>query len=293
VAATSALDEKQAELDWEVRAGRWAGAAAFAVIVGLVASLSYASKVPNAPTDKHNHVLTNKQLLLIHTHHKEMIVAGAIASVTTLFIIPVLLYLYRCTRFRRPELPVAAKWLSIVGPVLVAIVQILFVLKQVSIADDFAHGAVQTKKHADDVIKHGTEALYGALIAARASLALGLGLTALHAMRAGLLSRFMGILGIIVAVSWPLLALPPLQIFFFAGLGLLYLGRWPGYGRGPAWDAGEAIPWPSAAERAALARGDDGSDEADDDEPAAEPVAAAPSAERSPNARSRKRKKRR
>jgi hypothetical protein len=37
---------------------------------------------------------------------------------------------------------------------------------------------------------------------------------------------------------------------------MLFLGRWPGAaGRGPAWETGEAIPWPSAAERRAEAAG--------------------------------------
>jgi hypothetical protein len=71
----------------------------------------------------------------------------------------------------------------------------------------------------------------------------------LNAMRAGLLSRFMGILGIFVGV---LLVIPIgvqiLQLFWFAALGLLFLDRWPG-GRGPAWSSGEAIPWPGAAEQ--------------------------------------------
>jgi hypothetical protein len=39
-----------------------------------------------------------------------------------------------------------------------------------------------------------------------------------------------------------------LQLFWFAALGMLFLDRWPG-GRGPAWQTGEAIPWPGAAEQ--------------------------------------------
>ena len=69
---------------------------------------------------------------------------------------------------------------------------------------------------------------------------------ALNAMRAGLLSRFMGILGIFVGVVLVIpLGVQILQLFWFAALGLLFLGRWPG-GRGPAWETGEAIPWPGA-----------------------------------------------
>jgi hypothetical protein len=76
-------------------------------------------------------------------------------------------------------------------------------------------------------------------------------LVSLNAMRAGLLSRFMGVLGIIVGVLLviPLQGdLPVVQVYFLAALAAMFLNQWPG-GRGPAWDTGEAIPWPSAAEK--------------------------------------------
>jgi hypothetical protein len=42
-----------------------------------------------------------------------------------------------------------------------------------------------------------------------------------------------------------------IQAFWLGAVGLLFLGRWPG-GRGPAWETGEAEPWPSAAQRRGL-----------------------------------------
>ena len=69
----------------------------------------------------------------------------------------------------------------------------------------------------------------------------------LNAMRAGLLTRTMGILGmfaggaiILFGPSQPLL---PLWTAFLAPL---FLGRWIG-GQPPAWVTGDAEPWPSAA----------------------------------------------
>ena len=81
---------------------------------------------------------------------------------------------------------------------------------------------------------------------------------ALNAMRAGLLSRFMGVLGIGVGalIVLPLLpqGLPIVQMFWLGALGLLFLGRWSG-GRGPAWETGTAVPWPAANQaRSARAR---------------------------------------
>jgi hypothetical protein len=83
-------------------------------------------------------------------------------------------------------------------------------------------------------------------------------MVSLNAMRAGLLSRFMGIIGVIVGVLLvlPILPLPILQIFWLGAIGLLILGPWP-QGRGPAWDTGEPIPWPTAQDRRDALMGDD------------------------------------
>jgi hypothetical protein len=70
----------------------------------------------------------------------------------------------------------------------------------------------------------------------------------LQAVRVGLLPRFFGTLGMALGVS--LIILPQAQILialWFGYLGLLFVGRVP-RGRPPAWDAGEAIPWPRPGE---------------------------------------------
>jgi len=77
--------------------------------------------------------------------------------------------------------------------------------------------------------------------------------TSLHAMRTGLLSRFWGSLGIALgAVSFIFFQF---TLLWFVYLALLLLGWLPG-DKPPAWEAGEAVPWPSPGERMA---GEDGS----------------------------------
>jgi hypothetical protein len=67
----------------------------------------------------------------------------------------------------------------------------------------------------------------------------------LWAMRTGLLTRFWAMLGLALGVS---LLLVPIGIFglvlWFVLIGLMLAGWWP-VPLPPAWDAGEAIPWPS------------------------------------------------
>ena len=80
----------------------------------------------------------------------------------------------------------------------------------------------------------------------------------LQSLRAGLLSRFLGSLGIALGASM-ILILPIAIIAMLAWtgfLGLVFVGRVPG-GRPPAWDAGEAVPLGRPGESAAARRGGD------------------------------------
>jgi hypothetical protein len=83
----------------------------------------------------------------------------------------------------------------------------------------------------------------------------------LQALRAGLLTRFLGSIGIALGASM-ILILPVAVLAMLAWtafLGLLFVGRVPG-GRPPARDAGEAVPWPRPGEEQPSARGRGGDD---------------------------------
>jgi hypothetical protein len=113
-------------------------------------------------------------------------------------------------------------------------------------------------------------------------------------MRVGLLTRFMGVLGIITGGLQILPfggPLPVVQAFWLVILSILFLGRWP-TGTPPAWRTGRAEPWPSSSEQrqkrqraAEEARGEVVA------EPEPEPVAAGAGRSSGP-ARKRKRKRR-
>jgi ABC-type multidrug transport system fused ATPase/permease subunit len=85
----------------------------------------------------------------------------------------------------------------------------------------------------------------------------------LNGMRAGLLTRFWGALGIAIGAA-SIFGLYQLGIIWFIYFGLLVAGWLPG-GRPPAWAAGESIPWPSPGERAAAELEAPGEDEGDDE----------------------------
>jgi hypothetical protein len=68
-------------------------------------------------------------------------------------------------------------------------------------------------------------------------------------MRTGLLSRFWGSLGMALGIA-TLFGLIIFTLIWFIYFGLLVLGKVPG-GRPPAWEEGEAVPWPTPGEQAA------------------------------------------
>lgn len=280
---------KAEQLNWESRAGKPAALAAFATIVLSVVSSIYV----NAALDRTPDADSTRQLLEVRDAQPDVFVNGAvIGGISTLLLAVVLLYLYRATKFRRPELPSAAFVLAIVGPVLVALAGILVQLDINDTATEFVTSGARTEARADDLV--GDRSALGQSIGLSGALALAFStiLISQSAMRTGLVSRFIGILGIVVGAIYVLGTLFPLgtdmvQLFWLLALGLIFLGRWPG-GRGPAWETGEAIEWPTAAERRAELERAQAAEQA----PVAE-AEAAPSGEAATRSRSsRKRKKR-
>ncbi len=80
------------------------------------------------------------------------------------------------------------------------------------------------------------------------SLVVGLLYVGLWTMRTGLLTRFWGSLGMAVGFA-SIIGFSPLAFIWFVYVGLMLTGTMRG--RPPAWEAGEAIPWPTAGEKAA------------------------------------------
>lgn len=90
----------------------------------------------------------------------------------------------------------------------------------------------------------------GLAIAGSLGFVVSLFYSCLWAMRLGLLTRFWGSLGMAAGIAFLLGPLSIVAVLWFVFFGFLILGLVPG-GRPPAWEAGEAIPWPSPGEKAA------------------------------------------
>jgi hypothetical protein len=280
------MEQKQAQLEWEARAGRVAAAAAFAAALAPVASAIALNAL--LPKSFSNDV---EQVNALAKHSGAFAVSTGIAAVGwLLFIIP-LGYLLKTAR-ARIDVPRWVDPLVVVGPVLLVVALVLGVADIINRAQD---AVPVTKQEAHDLLRDISPLVRG--LGAAGGLAVGAAFVAVstYAGRAGLLSRFMTIVGAIIGaltffgtfVGAGSLG-GPIVLFWGLALGALFLGRWPG-GRGPAWPSGEAIRWPSAQERAAMAQEEAGDDDDEEPDSDAEPE---PSDDRQPNPRaSRKRRK--
>jgi hypothetical protein len=125
-------------------------------------------------------------------------------------------------------------------------------------------------------------------LAGRLGLAVALFYSCLYGMRTGLLTRFWGSLGMALGVA-ALLLLVQFTLIFFVYLGLLLIGKVPG-GKPPAWEAGEAVPWPTPGEKVAAQMEPSDPDAIDVDAVEEEPPANGNGSGEGPPRRKRKRR---
>jgi hypothetical protein len=285
------VPDDAAQLSWEKRFAPWAAGAALGAVVFQVAGFVAGVSANKGAPGRGDPLPIQRTLVNFHDHANALLASQLIQSVANFFAAGVLFYLFRATRHRRKELPELVQWLLAIGPVLLIVAVVLYWSGTKNAADKFAMPAtvahVNAKKPTKDERKDAVEfckkdrktssaacvnryaqreavakklsddnrspltaaAGFGGTL----SFAFAYVIIALNAMRAGLLSRFMGILGIIVGAMMvlPLLPSPVVQIFWLGALGLLFLGRWAG-GRGPAWETGQAEPWPVPEGRGGL-----------------------------------------
>jgi Domain of unknown function (DUF4386) len=281
------MSEVDAQLERERRFAPLAIAGTcLAAILPMAGAIVGAGVLADQPKD------SASKLLYFHNHEGTLVLSSILLSLGALAILVPLAYMYSATKFRRPQLPRVALFCVLFGCLALAIVQVVSQVVLTDKAATFASTGNQTYEEAKDVLDSGIlRAMAAAGLAAQLSLGFAFVMISLNAMRAGLLTKFMGILGIIVGVLFvvPLAPGPPVvQAFWLVALAALFAGRWPS-GVPPAWRSGKAEPWPSAQEIREQRERELGKPEpAPTPEPAAAPVGG-----RHSSSKKRKRKKRR
>ncbi len=174
-----------------------------------------------------------------------------------------LYYLFKAAEARSDRMRSGLIGIAVAGPIFLALAIVLQAYAYDAIAVDFFEAtptpctgaefdtAVSADTCVEDLIAE--DSLYaisgGITLAGSLALVFGMIYTSLNAMRVGLLTRFLGTLGMAVGVA-SLFFGPLFVVLYMIALGFLFLGVAPG-GKPPAWDAGEAIPWPSPGQQRA------------------------------------------
>jgi hypothetical protein len=290
------MEQRQTQLDWERRLGRPAGVAAFvSVLFSLGSVIAQSQAFPQNPGSR-----SRVALRVIDENNTAFFLASLFRALSYLTIGFLLWYLFRVTRHRRPELPAWLMPLIYFGPIVLAVATILITLGQLHAAHEFMASGLRTEKRADDLIAGVSQVPQVGGLAGSFAFAVSLVLVSLNAMRVGLLTRFLGIIGVIIGALIVLPLVPGVreivQIFWLGAIGSVVMGFWPG-GRGRAWETGQPDVWPSASEqRRAAVRAARAEDNPLDDpklEEPHDPVSDAAEEERPAHPTSKKRRKKR
>ncbi len=186
------------------------------------------------------------------SHHAFALIAGGtLAAAAVAILTLVLLLLADATIFRRPESFAPMKPLILAGGIGVAIVTLAHQIVSAIKTHGFAVGSDPTNTAVEHALTTAATALVGyPPLVAGLVLAIGMIGLMINALRVGLLVRWMAFLGMFTGL---LIVLPiggaELQVvpaFWMVMMGVLFAGKWPN-GEPPAWEAGEARPWPSRA----------------------------------------------
>jgi hypothetical protein len=160
-------------------------------------------------------------------------------------------FLQNCARARNPER--ARGWVGTVawvGGGLVAVASVVLAIIVAVKEHQFATTGAQTYSEANQLLSTPllTVLQVGALLG-NFVLALPLVLMALAALQTGLLTKFLGYLGVFAGflIAFPIFQVPIVQGYWLAAVAYLLSGRWPS-GVPPAWSTGRAEPWPSSSQ---------------------------------------------
>ena len=249
--------DTDAQLLYEARNRSRMAAVALGGGVLLVAASAIALAGPHTTVDE-----LTLDLITANKRFPLDLIAAVVNGVASVLIAWTLVFLYRCARARNPDsVKPFIKWVAIAGGGLAAVAGVAYAIVVAIKVHEFVTTGAQTYDEANHLTS--SPGLLGLQLVGQAAallLAVAFVLVSLNALRVGLLTRFMGYLGIFagVLVLFQIIQIPVVQGYWLAAVAYLLSGRWPS-GVPPAWRTGRAEPWPSSAEvRARRAAGSGG-----------------------------------
>jgi hypothetical protein len=219
---------------------RWALVAALAAILLIATTIIHAV----GPQPKVNEATV--QLIVESKRTGLDLFGAALTALDSLAIAATLVFLLDAVRARNPNVPRFVRPVAVAGGVLTAVATLVDAILIAQKAHQFVTSGDQSYAQAHNLLGSGIIVILqligflGAFV-----LALAVLLSALQAMRVGLLTRFTGYLGMISGAVVIVPTLIVAEAYWLLALAVLFAGRWPA-GDPPAWTSGEAVPWPSA-----------------------------------------------
>jgi hypothetical protein len=227
-------------VEWERRWARpvaiAAIAAAFLFLAGVILQAGLVDQKDEAT-----------QLTSTHDHSTALLGGAILLAVGAALLSAPLYYLFRAAKARNEEIRSTMVAFAFIGPILLGVRSILGWIATHDVANQFIAGSNHSADTAEHLIDNSSLADTATALGLPAVLGLVVAMIyiPMMAMRVGLISRFWGTLGMALGVGSALLGLVAFVglAFWFAYVGFL-IGGWLKAGRPPAWEAGEAIPWP-------------------------------------------------
>jgi len=233
------MDTAQTTLKWEAdRKQKVVLAAAVAAALPLLGAAWRIVIYRNVTTD------LVKQLNFQREHGGSIIAISILQAIGFLALSYVLYYLFHAARARQKQIPAAKLVLGciVIGPIVFATGLIVLGFNQWFEGKDFLHMA-QTKEVAEKLKESGTISSISPIFLSGALASIfAVTTTSLLSMKSGLLTWFMGVLGVLVGVTAPfllLLQLPVLTSLWLTSIIVILLERSPN-GTPLAWKSGKA-----------------------------------------------------
>jgi hypothetical protein len=231
---------------------------AVAVVAGLCLILASVIQLSGPHTKVDELTL---DLLVANQRFPLDLISSVVNAIASLGIAWTLLFLFRAARARNPaKVRPYVRILTLIGGGLAAVAGVVYAIVVALKVHEFATTGSQTYTEANHLTS-GAGLLGLQLIGQAAALlvAVAFVLVSLQAMNQGLLSRFMGYLGMFAGalVLFQITQVPVVQTFWLLAIAYLISGRWP-TGVPLAWRSGRAEPWPSSAEMRARRAADTG-----------------------------------
>lgn len=242
-------------LAWEARWSRPAGIASLAAIGFVIAAIVIATQVVGS-NDGDSELLRN-----VDAHRGAQLLTSILQGIGVSLLAAPLYFLFRAAQARSETMRGQLWGVVVAAPLFLGALAILSGISTLSAASEFvtdevprlmANGVALDSDRANEIANDTIADAPLRPLAAGFGFGGQLGFivamlyTALHAMRTGLLTRFWGSLGMALgAVSFLFFQF---ALLWYVYLGLLLLGLVGS--KPPAWERGEAVPWPTPGEKA-------------------------------------------